>query len=101
MVIVDVLEVDLGAPDGVPALPGDAEDDQCDHQADDRVRDLNAEADHKRRSDDAERDEAVHARVLAVGDERRALLAVAGAQPYLGCELVAEKADHTCGGEQP
>lgn len=38
--VVDVFEVDLGEPDLVPCLPGDADDDQREQQADDRVGDL-------------------------------------------------------------
>ncbi len=66
-------------PDGVPGLPGDAQDHECDHQADHRVGDVEAERDDGSTGQHAEADEPVDARVLAVGDERRALQAAAGA----------------------
>lgn len=55
---VDVFQVDLGAMHLVPGLPGDPEDRQRYHQANDRVGDLSAERDKDRRARDAEGDEA-------------------------------------------
>ena len=43
--------------DGVPTLPRDVEDDQCDYEADDRIRDLQAERNQLRTGEDAEADE--------------------------------------------
>jgi hypothetical protein len=39
--------------------------------------------------------------VFAVCDQRGALEAVAGSEPYLGGDLVADEADHAGGSEQP
>ena len=53
-------------------VPGDLEDHERDRQADDRVTAWEAESDDDRARDDAERDEAVNASMVAVGDQRRA-----------------------------
>jgi hypothetical protein len=39
--------------------------------------------------------------MLAVSDQCGALEAATAAQPHLGCDLVAEEADHSGGGERP
>src|SRR5579884_3693679 len=99
LVVVDVLEVDLRVTHRVPGLPGDAQDHERDHEADHRVGDVQSERDDGRASDHAETDEAVDARVLAVRDQRGTLQPVASAEPDLCGDLVAEEADHACGGE--
>ena len=60
-----------------------------------------AERDDDGAGDDAERDEAVDAGVVAVGDQRRAREPPPGAEPNLGGELVADEADHAGGREHP
>ena len=60
---------------------------------------LEAEGDEHGAQDDAEGDEAVDARVVAVGDERGAVKAAAGAQPDLRGHLVTQKADRPGRGE--
>ena len=60
-----------------------------------------SQRDGGRTRDDAERDEGVAARVLAVGDERRAREPLAGTEPDPRGELVADEADDACGGERP
>ena len=91
----------VGSRDDPPGVPGDLQDDEGDREADDRVGDLRAERDDDRAGDDAERDEAVDAGVVAVGDQRRAVEPATAAQPHLGGDLVAEEADHAGGGEHP
>ena len=68
----------LARVDHAPRVPGDAEDHDGDDEADDRVDDLEAEPDRDRADHDAERHERVRARVLTVGDERRACETTAG-----------------------
>ena len=63
--------------DGEPGLPGDAEDDQGDRQADQGVGDAEAECDDHCARDHREADVGVGAGVVAVGDQRRAVEAVA------------------------
>lgn len=99
--VVDVFEVDLGAANGVPRFPGDAQDDQCDHEADDRVGDLRAERDDDRARNNAEGDEAVDAGVLAVGDHRGARESPSSAEPYPGGKLVAGEADGARSSKHP
>ena len=60
-------------------MPRDAEDDECDRKADDRVTHLRPECNDDGAGDDAERDEAVHARVIAVRRHCRAGQPTAGA----------------------
>ena len=91
----------LVAANGVPRLPGDAEDDERDQEADDRVRDLRAERDERGRQDDAERDEAVDARVVPVGGHRGACEAAPGRQAHVGGELVPGEADRAGGAQDP
>ena len=57
----------LRPPHGMPALPGDLEDDQRDDEADDRVGDGHADRNDCRAGDHADRDEAIDTRVIAVG----------------------------------
>ena len=51
--------------------------------------------------DHAERDEPVHPRVVAVGDQGGTGEALPGAQAHLGGDLVADKADHPRCREHP
>jgi hypothetical protein len=85
----------------VPALPGDAQDDQGDAQADERVGDRGADGDNDRRGDDRERHLGVGGGVVAVGDERGAVEPVAGALADLRGREVAQVADGASGGEHP
>ena len=101
VVVLDVLEVDLGSPDGVPGVPGDLEDHEGDREADDRVGDLRAERDDDRARDDGERDEAVDAGVVSVGGHRRAPEPPPRRQAHPRRELVADKADDAGRGEHP
>ena len=55
----------------------------------------------QRAEDDAERHEAVDARVVAVGDERRAVETPPRPQSHLSSELVAEKAECSSRCERP
>src|SRR5581483_5706459 len=71
MVVVDVVEVDLRFAHGVPRVPGDLQDHERDREADYRVGDLRAERDDDRARNNPERDEAVDASVVAVGDHCR------------------------------
>ena len=70
-------------------------------KADERVTDLRAERDDDGAGDDAKRDEAVHAGVIAVRDHGRARQPPTGPQPNLRSEFVAEEADHSRGGQDP
>src|SRR6266566_5116413 len=88
----------IGLGDGVPAFPGDVEDDEGDDEADDRVGEFQSDRDDGGAGEDAEADEAVDAGVLAVGGEGGALQSAPGAQAYLGGEFVADEADHAGGG---
>ena len=60
-----------------------------------------SERDEGRADDDGEADEAVGASVIAVGDERRALQPLPGAQPHPRGRLVADEADHAGGRKRP
>src|SRR5262249_6611787 len=91
----------FGGADGAPGVPGDLEDDECDHEADDRVGDADAERNCDRGRDDAEGDETVDAGVVAVGDQRRVAEATAATEADLGGELVAEETDHPGPGKDP
>ena len=62
-----------GVRDRLPAFPGDVEDDERDDEADDRVGEFEADCDDGGAGEDAEADEAVDARVFAVGDQCGAL----------------------------
>ena len=68
-----------------------------DGHADDRVGALQPDRDEHGAQHDAERDEAVDPRVVAVGDECRAVQTTAGAQPHLRRQLVAREADRAGG----
>ena len=81
------------APHRVPRLPGDPQDEDRDGEADDGVGARNADRHRAGGSNDAERDEAVDPRVVAVGDERRAVEASTGAEAHVRGRLVAEEAD--------
>ena len=62
---------------GSPGVPGDLQDHERDPEPDQRVGALEPERDDDRARDDTERDEAVGARVVAVGDQGRARRAAA------------------------
>ena len=83
----------LGRRDRAPRIPGDLEDHERDRETDDRVANARAERDHDRARDDAQRNEAVDAGVIAVGDQRRTRQPPARAQPYLRGQLVTDEAD--------
>ena len=91
--LFDVFGVDVGVPDCVPGLPGDAEDDEGDRETDDRVGSLEADSDEYSAYDDSERDEPIDASVLAVSDHRRAREPSASPEPDLSRQLVADEAD--------
>ena len=79
---------------GPPALPGDSQDHQRDHEPDDRVGERRAQRDETCAGKHAEADEAVGAGMVPVRDQRRAVESPACSRPDLGCELVAGEADH-------
>ena len=86
---------------GAPGLPRDAQDDERDREADERVSDVQAERHDGGGRDDRQRDVGVGAGVFAVGDERGAVEPPAGAV----CEMmrgdpVAGEADRAGGGER-
>ncbi len=86
-----------GGADRLPGLPGDAQDDEGDREADQGVAEVEAEADDDRAANDSERDEAVRTSVVAVGNEGGAIEALAGAEADQGGELVADEADRASG----
>src|SRR5215217_8794309 len=57
------------AAHGLPRVPGDAQDDERDSEADQRVGDLEADGDGGGAGDDGEADVGVGAGVGAVGDQ--------------------------------
>ena len=63
--------------DRLPRLPGDAEDDECDRESDQRIGKLCSERNKCCAGDDSEGDESVGAGVVAVGDQCRAIEPVA------------------------
>ena len=65
--------------DRPPRVPRDLEDHQCDQQADDRVGDVKAKSDHGSTGDNTQAHVTVHARMLAVGDQRRTVEPASGA----------------------
>ncbi len=69
----------IGLGDGVPALPGDAEDDGGDDEANDRIGQVEPERNDRGAGEHSETDEAVDAGVVSVCDERGALQPSAGA----------------------
>jgi hypothetical protein len=87
--------------DRLPGIPGDLEDDECDHKSDDRVGDLRAETDNRRTGDDTERDECVDAGMVAVCRQRWAVKSLPSPEPNPGGDLVAHETDDTCGREKP
>src|SRR5438105_15265491 len=91
----------LGLGDGVPALPGDAEDDGGDYEPDDRVGQVEAEGNDCGAREDSEADEAVDAGMVSVGDEGGTVQPTSGAQATLGGDLVADEADDAGGGQEP
>lgn len=95
-----VLVLGIPGADGTPALPGNAEDDQRDCQADDRVGDRQTQSNHAGTEKHAEGNEAVDTGVVAVGDQSGAVEAMAGAGADLRGYLVADEADQP-GRRQP
>jgi hypothetical protein len=69
-------------PDDPPRVPGDFHDHDGDREADQRVSAVEADRDEESARDHAERDEAVGAGVLAVGDQGRAAEPAASAQRF-------------------
>src|SRR5947209_4073644 len=88
-------------PHGVPALPGDAQDDQGDRQADERVSDGSADGDDDRGGYDGERHIRVRGRVVAVGDERGAVEPMPGALTNSRGQEIAHITDETSGRKRP
>lgn len=84
---------------GPPRVQGDPEDDRGDREADQRVGDRQADRDDRRRGDHGEADVGVGARVVAVGDQGRAVEAVAGAGADARCDPIAREADQPRGGQ--
>ena len=66
-------------PHGSPGVPGDAQDDERDGEADQRIGGLKPESHDRCARDDGERDVGIRAGVVAVGDQRRAGESPAGA----------------------
>jgi hypothetical protein len=90
---------DVAAPHRQPRLPGDAEDDGGDGEADDRVGHGQADGDDDRAGDDGQAHVGVGARVVAVRCQRRAAQHPPRAGAHLGREPVAEEAHGARGGE--
>jgi hypothetical protein len=78
LVVVEEL-AGVGCGDRLPAFPGDAEDDERDEEADDRVGEFESECDDGGAGEDAETDEAVDPGVVTVGYKGGALQVAAGA----------------------
>src|SRR5438034_126832 len=85
----------------MPAFPGDMQDDQRDHKADDRIGDLKAERHDSRTCKHAETHESIDASMLAVGYERRAPESLARPKTHLRGEFIAHEADDTGQGQKP
>jgi hypothetical protein len=85
----------------LPRAPRDAEDDECDRDADDGVGPLEAEGHERRAEDDCEGDEPVDARVVPVRHEGRAVETASGAEAHLRGDLVPEEADDAGNRDQP
>jgi hypothetical protein len=66
-VLVERLEL-LGVRDRLPAVPGDAENDQRDDETDQQICALEHDRDRNGARGDPEADEAVDAGVLGIGD---------------------------------
>jgi hypothetical protein len=100
MVAGDDAAVRLAVPLEIPcpllALPRLGADrqprDPQDHERDDRVGRLRPEGDRDRRRDDREPHQPVRPRLVAVGHQRRALQAAAGAQADDRRDLVPQEA---------
>jgi hypothetical protein len=99
--MLEVVDLDLGLADCVPALPSDTQDHEGDDEPDDRICDLESECNDCRRSDDTEADEAVYARMLAVSDKSGAAQPSPGTKAYLCSDLVSDKPDDTGKCEKP
>jgi hypothetical protein len=84
---------------GAPGIPGDLEDHCRDRQADQRVRDRQAEGDEGSAGDDGEADVGVGTGVVAVGDQGWAVESAAGPGADLRGDPVAAEADQAGAGE--
>ena len=82
------------AADRLPTLHRDLEDHPRDHDGDDRVREGEAERHENGAQQDAEADDPVGSRVIAVGNQCRAVQAAASAEAHLRRDLVAGEADN-------
>src|SRR6266511_881548 len=98
---LEVVELDIGGADRVPAIPRDAQDDERDDEPDDRVCNLESERDDRGRGDDTKADEPVHTGMLAVGDERGTSEPISGTKANLCCDLISDEPDHTSKGKKP
>lgn len=81
-------------PNGAQRVPGDLEDEDSDGEADQRVGDLEPEGEGGGAADHAEADIGIGASVIAVGDQGRAVEAVARPSADPGGDQVPDVADH-------
>src|SRR5262249_13708320 len=81
-----LMSVDAASP---PGLPGDPQDHERDGEADEWVGHRGADRNGERRYDHGEADVGIRARVVAVGDQGRAVDAAPGAGTHERGELVA------------
>jgi hypothetical protein len=72
----------MAVPDRSPRLPCDSQDDHCDSKRDQWVAQLEAERHQGCAEDNAQADERIHPRVIAVCDQRRALKSAPGPRSY-------------------
>ena len=77
----------------MPAVPGDAQDDERDDEPDHRICNLESEGNDSRRSNDTQADETVHTCMLAVGDKSRTAETLPRAKAYLCSDLVSYEPD--------
>src|SRR2546425_9975003 len=73
----------IGLGDGVPAFPGDIEDDEGNDKADDWVGEVQPKGNHAGARQHAEADEAVDAGVISVRNECGTVQSTTGAQTHL------------------
>ena len=86
---------------GVPRVPRDLQDHKCDCETDEGVRDLSSQSNRRSARDDAERNQAIDARVVAVGDECRAVQLPTRTEAHLRCDLIAKESEEACECEWP
>src|SRR5687768_6444184 len=79
----------------LPRLPGDAQDDERDAEADERISNVEPNGDDDGAGDNTEAHVGIGSGVVAVGDQSGAVEPVTGAGPDLRGDPVADKANST------